>query len=54
MAAKRARGEKLDSEIGSTLMRCVCGTTFDSWNPAESHPHRTLITAAQAANGTRR
>ncbi|MET4235546.1 hypothetical protein ABIA85_008857 [Bradyrhizobium sp. LA6.10] len=30
VAAKRARGEKLDSEIRSTLMRCVCGTTFDS------------------------
>ncbi|WP_041956748.1 hypothetical protein [Bradyrhizobium japonicum] len=40
MAAKRARGEKLDSEIRNTLMRCVCGTTFDSWKPAESYPHR--------------
>ncbi|WP_247310149.1 MULTISPECIES: hypothetical protein [unclassified Bradyrhizobium] len=54
IAAKRARGEKLDSEIRSTLMRCVCGTTFDSWKPAESYPHRAHITAAQAANGTRR
>ncbi|MCK1282266.1 hypothetical protein IVB46_44330 [Bradyrhizobium sp. 61] len=53
VAAKRARGEKLDSEIRNTLMRCVCGTTFDSWNPAESYPHRAHITAAQAANGTR-
>ena len=54
VAAKRARGEKLDSEIRSTLMRCVCGTTFDSWKPAESYQHRAHITAAQAANGTRR
>jgi|UPI0004276475 hypothetical protein len=54
VAAKRARGEKLDSEIRSTLMRCVCGTTCDSWKPAESYPHRAHITAAQAANGTRR
>ncbi|MET4520237.1 hypothetical protein ABIB81_009601 [Bradyrhizobium sp. I1.7.5] len=54
MAAKRARGEKLDSEIRSTLMRCVCGTTFDSWRWAESYPHRAHITAAQATSGTRR
>nr|CUT16616.1 hypothetical protein CDS [Bradyrhizobium sp.] len=49
-----ARGEKLDTEIRSTLMRCGCRTTFDSWKPAESYPHRAHITAAQAANGTRR
>ena len=54
LAAKRARGEKLDSEIRSTLMRCVCGTTFDSWKPAESYPHRQHIYAAQATNGTYR
>ncbi|MET4347072.1 hypothetical protein ABIC08_007711 [Bradyrhizobium sp. RT9b] len=53
-AAKRARGEKLDSEIRNTLMRCVCATTFDSWSSAESYPHRAHITAAQTANGTRR
>ncbi|MET4347083.1 hypothetical protein ABIC08_007700 [Bradyrhizobium sp. RT9b] len=54
VAAKRARGEKLDSEIRNTLMRCVCGTTFDSWKPAESYQHRAHITAAQATSGTRR
>ncbi|MDI3566928.1 hypothetical protein [Bradyrhizobium sp. Arg816] len=54
MAAERSQGEKLDSEIRSTLMRCVCGTTFDSWKPSESYPHRAHITAAQAANETRR
>ncbi|MCP1768342.1 hypothetical protein ABIB94_009324 [Bradyrhizobium sp. JR7.2] len=32
-------------------MRCVCGTTFNSWKPAESYPHRVHITAAQAAIG---
>ncbi|MET4186665.1 hypothetical protein ABIB94_008806 [Bradyrhizobium sp. JR7.2] len=41
VAVKRARGEKLDSEIRSTLMRCVCGTTFDSWKPAELPAPRT-------------
>jgi len=35
-------------------MRCVCGTTFDSWKPAESYEHRAHITAARAANGIRR
>lgn len=51
--AKRDRGEKLDSEIPTTLMRCVCGTVFDSWKPAESYPHRAHIYAAQAAHGNR-
>ncbi len=32
-------------------MRCVCGTTFDSWKTAESYPHRAHITAAQATGG---
>jgi len=49
MAAKRARGEKLESEIHSSLMRCVCGTMFDSWKPDESYPHRAHIYAAHAA-----
>lgn len=54
MAARRARGEKLVSEIRSTMMRCVCGTAFDSWRPAESYPHREHIYAAQAAGAVRR
>jgi hypothetical protein len=33
--AIRARGEKLPSETPSSLMRCVCGVTFDSHKPAE-------------------
>ncbi|WLB16869.1 hypothetical protein [Bradyrhizobium japonicum] len=49
VAAKKARGKKLDSEVRSTLMRCVCNTVFDSWKPAESYPHRQHIYAAQAA-----
>ena len=51
MAAKRARSEKLDSEIRSTLIRCVCGTTFDSWKPAESYPHRQHIYVARRPMG---
>lgn len=53
MMAKRARGEKLDSEVRNTLMRCVCNTVFDSWKPAESYPHRQHIYAAQAAERIR-
>ncbi|MGY0575750.1 hypothetical protein ACTGJ9_035855 [Bradyrhizobium sp. RDM12] len=53
MAAKRALGEKLDSEIHSTVRRCVCGATFDEWKPDESAPHRTHIYAAQAAGKVR-
>lgn len=53
MAERRARGEKLDSETQSTLMRCVCGTTFDSWKAAESYPHRAHIYAAQAERFSR-
>jgi|GEM_PF-1417683 len=30
-----ARGEKLPSQIPSSIMRCVCGVRFDSWKPAE-------------------
>jgi hypothetical protein len=48
IAAKRARGEKLEAEIPSSLMRCVCGVTFDSHKPAESYDHRCHIYAAQA------
>jgi len=54
MKAMRASGEKLESEMPSTLMRCPCGTVFDSWKPAESYSHRRHIYAAQAADGIRR
>jgi hypothetical protein len=32
----------------SSMMRCVCGVTFDSHRPAESYDHRAHIYAAQA------
>jgi hypothetical protein len=41
------RGEKLPSEIFSSMMRCVCGIQFDSWKPEESYPHRAHIYAAE-------
>jgi hypothetical protein len=45
--ARWARGEKLPSEVFSTMMRCVCGVRFDSWKPAESYDHRGHIYAAE-------
>lgn len=54
MAARRARGEKLNSEIPSSLMRRACGTTFDGWEPAENQLHAPHIYAAQADDGIRR
>jgi hypothetical protein len=44
----RARGEKLDTEIPNSMMRCVCGEMFDSHDPQGSLPHRRHIYAAQA------
>jgi hypothetical protein len=46
--AAHALGEKLPSEAPSSMMRCVCGVTFDSHKPAESHDHRLHIYAARA------
>jgi hypothetical protein len=56
-AAKYAaweRGEKLPSQIPSSLMRCPCGVRFDSHDSAGSYVHRGHITAAHAADGIRR
>jgi hypothetical protein len=50
--AIHARGERLPSEMPSSLMRCVCGVTFDSHRPAESYDHRLHIYAAQAKKAT--
>jgi hypothetical protein len=50
--AKRACAEKLPSQIPSSVMRCVCGVTFDSHKPAESYDHRAHIYAAQAEGRT--
>jgi hypothetical protein len=44
---KCARGEKLDTEIPSSMRRCVCGEMFDSHDPEKSPPHRRHIYAAQ-------
>jgi hypothetical protein len=46
--AAHARGEKLPSEVPSSMMRCVCGVTCDSHKPAESYDHRLHIYADQA------
>ncbi len=46
--AKRARGEKLDTETFSSMMRCVCSVMFDSHKPEESYEHRRHIYEAQA------
>jgi hypothetical protein len=48
IAAVHARGEKLPSELPNSLMRCICGLTFDSHKPAESYDHRSHVYAAQA------
>jgi hypothetical protein len=42
------RGEKLPSQIPTSMMRCPCGERFDSHKPAESYDHRRHIYAAQA------
>jgi hypothetical protein len=46
--AIHSRGERLPSEVPSSMMRCVCGVTFDSHKPAESFDHRLPIYAARA------
>jgi hypothetical protein len=47
IAALHARGEKLPTEFPSSMMRSICGVTFDSHRPAESYDHRRHIYAAQ-------
>ena len=46
--AKRARGEKLESEIPSSMMRCSCGIKFDSHVMAANLVHLPHISAARA------
>jgi hypothetical protein len=43
------RGEKLPSQIPTTMMGCPCGVRFDSHDPARSYVHRQHICAAEAA-----
>jgi hypothetical protein len=47
-ARKYAMFERGQKMLPSSLMRCVCGVTFDSHKPDESGPHREHIYAAQA------
>lgn len=42
------RGERLPSQIPTSLMRCRCGETFDSHVPAATQLHAPHIYAAQA------
>ncbi len=39
------RGELLPSQRASFMMRCPCGTTFDSHDPADNYVHRGHIYA---------
>jgi hypothetical protein len=48
------RGEKLPSQIPTSMMGCPCGVRFDSHDPAGSYVHRGHIYAAQADDGIRR
>lgn len=45
--AAHGRGDKLPSQIPSSLMRCACGTTFDSHVHANTLLHAPHIYAAQ-------
>jgi hypothetical protein len=48
------RGERMPSQMPSSLMTCPCGVAFDSHDPEGSYVHRVHIYAAQAADGIRR
>jgi hypothetical protein len=52
--AMRARGERLPSQMPSSLMRCPCGETFDSHKPECNLIHVPHITAAVRAHEIRR
>jgi hypothetical protein len=48
------RGKLLPSQKPSSMMRCPCGTTFDSYDPSGSYVHRQHIYAKQATDEIRR
>jgi hypothetical protein len=48
------RGEVLPSRKLNTMMRCPCGETFDSHDPAGSYLHRSHIYEKQASDEIRR
>jgi hypothetical protein len=45
------RGERLPSQIPTTMMGCPCGARFDSHDPAGSYVHRGHIHAAEGGRG---
>jgi hypothetical protein len=47
--AMQERGERLPSQLPTSLMGCPCGERFDSHDPAGSYVHREHIYAVQAA-----
>jgi hypothetical protein len=47
------RGEKLPSQIPTTMMACPCGIRFNSHDPDSSYIHRVHIYEAQATDGIR-
>ncbi|MGA2057949.1 MAG: hypothetical protein ABSG88_21915 [Bradyrhizobium sp.] len=49
-----SRGEKLPSQIPSSMMRCPCGDRFDSHDPERSYVHRLHIYARDRDNEIRR
>ena len=48
------RGERMPSQMPSSLMTCSCGETFDSHRLEHTVIHVPHITAAHAADGIRR
>jgi hypothetical protein len=48
------RGERLTSQMPSSLMRCPCGETFDSHKLECTMIHVPHITAAHATDGIHR
>ena len=52
--AMRKAGERMPSQMPSSLMRCPCGESFDSHELKCTLIHVPHITAAQAADGIRR
>jgi hypothetical protein len=48
------RREKMLSQKPNTMMRCPCGETFDSHDPAGSYVHRSHIYESQANDAIRR
>jgi hypothetical protein len=48
------RGEPAPSQKPNTMMRCPCGVTFDSHDPAGSYVHRGHIARNERGHQLRR